>query len=317
MAAGAHSVAVDAPGLDLGTTPPLQGLVDAEDQRAVAAVQVLKQQRQSARTWVIIEFTGDRGTFATRTPDILADPKRCDMTTTKTTGFRLPDPPEREPDEMTSTKHLAMTGSMHHLLRHLGSPDTTLVSAELYITQVPHPGRGGRRRSPDLLVAFDADPELYFGSNGYVISEQGKPPDFVLEVASASTATEDLGVKREVYAAFGIPEYWRFDETGEHYGDRLAGERLVDGVYEPIEVANLAGGILQGSSDVLGLDLRWHDGRLEWYDPATGRHIATFDDERAARIQAETRVESAEARADTAEARSRELEEELRRLRGE
>ena len=33
------------------------------------------------------------------------------MTTTKTTGFRLPDPPEREPDEMTSIKHLAMTGS--------------------------------------------------------------------------------------------------------------------------------------------------------------------------------------------------------------
>ena len=245
------------------------------------------------------------------------------MTTTKTTGFRLPDPPAREPDEMTSTKHLAMTGSMHHLLRHLGNPDTTLVTAELYITQIPHPGRGGRRRSPDLLVAFDVDPDLYFRSNGYVISEQGKPPDFVLEVASASTATEDLGVKREVYAAFGIPEYWRFDETGEYYGERLVGERLVDGVYEPIEIEQLAGDILQGRSDVLGLDLRWHDGQLEWYDPETGRHIATFDDERAraederaARIRAETRVESAEARADTAEARARELEEQLRRLRG-
>ena len=245
------------------------------------------------------------------------------MTTIKTTRFRLPDPPEREPDEMTSTKHLAMTGSMHHLLRHLGSPDTTLVAAELYITQVPHPGRGGRRRSPDLLVAFDVDPGLYFASNGYVISEQGKPPDFVLEVASESTAARDLGVKREIYAAFGIPEYWRFDETGEHYGERLAGERLVDGVYDPIEIEQLAGDILQGRSDVLNLDLRWHDGLLEWYDPETGRHIATFDDERAARIQAETRVESAEARADTAEARAdtaeartRELEEELRRLRG-
>ena len=225
------------------------------------------------------------------------------MTTTKTTRFRLPDPPEREPDEMTSTKHLAMNGSMHHLVRHFGSPDTTLVSAELYITQVPHPGRDGRRRSPDLLVAFDVDPELYFASNGYVISEQGKPPDFVLEVASESTGERDLGPKRDDYAAFGIPEYWRFDETGEHYGDRLVGERLVEGEYRPIEIANLAGDILQGRSDVLNLDLRWHDGRLEWYDPGTGRHIATFDDERA--------------RADAAEARNRELEEELRRLRGE
>ena len=232
------------------------------------------------------------------------------MTTIKTTRFRLPDPPEREPDEMTSTKHLAMTGSMHHLARHFGSPETTLVTAELYITQVPHAGQAGSRRRPDLLVAFDADPEPYFASNGYVISEQGKPPEFVLEVASASTATEDLGVKREVYAAFGIPEYRRFDETGEHYGDRLVGERLVDGVFEPVEISNLAGDILQGHSDVLDLDIRWHDGRLEWHDPVTGPHIATFDNERAARIQAETRAESAEAR-------SRELEEELRRLRGE
>ena len=126
------------------------------------------------------------------------------MTTTKTTRFRLPDPPEREPDEMTSTRHLTMTGSAHYLARHLGRPRTTLVTAELYITQVPHPGRGGRRRSPDLLVAFGVDPELYYQSNGYIISEQGKPPDFVLEVASESTAEIDLGVKRDDYAAFGI-----------------------------------------------------------------------------------------------------------------
>ena len=125
------------------------------------------------------------------------------MTTIKTTRFRLPDPPEREPDEMTSTKHLTMTGSAHYLAEHLGNPETTLVTAELYVTEVPHPGRGGRRRRPDLLVAYGVDPELYYQSNGYVISEQGKPPDFVLEVASESTAEIDLGAKRDDYAAFG------------------------------------------------------------------------------------------------------------------
>ena len=125
----------------------------------------------------------------------------------------------------------------------------------------------------------------------------------MLEVASESTAAEDLGAKRDYYAAFGIPEYWRFDETGEWYGDRLAGERLVNGVYEPIEIEQVAEDVLQGRSDVLGLDIHWHGGRLEWYDPQTGRHIVTLDDERAARIEAE--------------ARSRELEEEVRRLRRE
>ena len=232
------------------------------------------------------------------------------MTTTKTTSFRLPDPPEREPDEMTSIKHLTMTGSAHHLSRHLGSPETTLVSAELYIQEVPHPGNDGRRRRPDLLVAFGVDPELYYRSNGYVISEQGKPPDFVLEVASESTAGRDLGVKRDDYAALGISEYWRFDETGEYYGDRLAGERLVDGVYEPVEIERLSENTLQGHSDVLDLDIRWHDGRLEWYDPETGRHIVTLDDERArADNEREARLQ--------AEARARELEDELRRLRGD
>ena len=73
-------------------------------------------------------------------------------------------------------------------------------------------------------------------SNGYVISEQGKPPDFVLEVASESTANIDTGAKRDDYAALGIAEYWRFDETGEYHGARLAGDRLVQGRYEPIPI---------------------------------------------------------------------------------
>ena len=40
---------------------------------------------------------------------------------------------------------------------------------------------------PGLLIAMGADPEAYRENNGYIISEQGKPPDFVLEIASRST----------------------------------------------------------------------------------------------------------------------------------
>ena len=199
---------------------------------------------------------------------------------------------EREPDEMTSFDHVALAGSAYLLAEHLGSPDTTLVAGERYIARVMF-----GVKYPVLLVAFDVDLEAYRRRNAYIISEQGKPPDFVLEVASGGTGNEDTGEKREVYAALGIPKYWRFDETGESHGERLAGDHLVDGVYEPVEIEQLSGDILQGRSDVLGLDIRWHDGRLEWFDPETGRHIATFDDERA--------------RADS------ELKEELRRLRGE
>ena len=60
--------------------------------------------------------------------------------------------------------------------------------------------------------------------------------------------------------------------------------------------------MLQGYSAELNLYLRWEQGQLRLHDPATGRHILTYDDQRA--------------RADSAEARIRELEAENQRLRG-
>ena len=237
------------------------------------------------------------------------------MTTTNTVAetppaegrFRLPDPPPREPDEMTSYDHLHKLGNSHHLIHHFGNPDTTLVTAERWIAPAPRSGTTGLRR-PDLLVAFDVNPAAYEASNGYLISEQGKPPDFVLEVASEATAHIDVVDKRNDYAALGIPEYWRFDKTGEYHGARLAGDRLVDGQYQPVPIEELAADVLQGYSAALNLNIRWERGELGWYDPATGLHILTYDDQRArADREREARLQ--------AEARVRELEEELWRLR--
>ena len=164
-------------------------------------------------------------------------------------------------------------------------------------------------RYPDLVVAFGVDPAAYYRSNAYVISEQGKPPDFVLEIVSRSSRQADRVDKRADYAALGIPEYWRFDEAARRRENRLAGDRLVDGVYEPIAIEELEDGALQGYSAELNLYLRWEQGQLRLHDPATGRHILTYDDQRA-------RADSAENRAESAEARIHELEAENRRLRG-
>ncbi len=231
--------------------------------------------------------------------------------------FTLPDPPKSQDEKMTASKHLSLTGGAHFLSQHIGNPDTTIVGADLYLIPIPTAELTSMAGSvyPDLLVAFDADPDLYYAQNGYVISEQGKPPDFVLEVASPSTGRRDTVEKRIRYAELGIPEYWRFDETGQYHGARLAADRLVDGRYEPIQIDHLPDGRLQGHSAVLNVDLRWTNGQLGWFDPATGEHIATFDSERA-RAEAEraTRLQ-AESRAQQAEARTAELEAELRRLR--
>ncbi len=216
--------------------------------------------------------------------------------------FRLPDIPEREPDEVTQFDQLFKNGRSHAVAVHLGNPDTTLVEADRWIIAEPGTFRD-LARYPDLLIAFDVDPVAYEASNGYIISEQGKPPDFVLEVASASTADTDTGAKREDYARLLIPEYWRFDKTGQHHGTRLAGDRLVNGVYVPIPIDQLGEDVLQGYSQALNLLLRWERGELAFHDPATGRHIVTYEDlqervdqERAARLQAEARIRELEAR---------------------
>ena len=129
----------------------------------------------------------------------------------------------------------------------------------------------------------------------------------MLEIASRSTGRQDAEWRRErPTPPSRIPEYWRFDETGEFHGTRLAGDRL-------------AGGRVRGDSrrdrrgrrscrataavlNLLNLLIRWDHGQLGWHDPETGQHIATFEQERAradnereARMAAEARVSELEA----------------------
>lgn len=232
-------------------------------------------------------------------------------------AFRLPDIPEKHPDDMTSFKQLANGGNQGRLESWLGQPESTIVSGERYVCAAP----GADIRYPDLLVAFDADPELYEANNGYVVSLQGKAPDLALEIASRHTWRTDVEIKPGFYAGLGVREYWRFDETGEFHGTRLAGDRLVNGRYQPIPVDELPDGELRGYSEVLGLYFCWRQGRLDWYDPGTEDYIPSLESERqradselAARVVEQTRADTERQRADTAEARVRELEQRLRHL---
>ena len=214
--------------------------------------------------------------------------------------FRLPDIPEKHPDDMTSYDSLHQHGAAANLIQRLGDPDTTIVSAEHYV--VPGPAYlAGESRYPDLLVAFDADPAAYDARNGYIVSEQGKPPDFILEVASRRTASDDLAGKMDYYERMGVGEYWLYDRDGLFYRFILRGYRLVNGKYEPIAVDEIAPGVFQGHSVALNLNLRAENRYLGWHDPATGEHIPTLTSETA--------------RADAEAARARELEAELHRLR--
>ena len=223
---------------------------------------------------------------------------------------KFPEFPPR--DDMQNSLHLDEPALQAALTEHLGNYDTTIVLSEIPVRWTPRQARG--HRIPDLLVAFNIDRSQAVFQMGYSINDLGKPPDFVLEVASESTRNRDLGIKRRDYANFGIPEYWRFDATGGiWYGVALAGDRLAGGEYRPIELVELEPGHIHGRSDVLNLDLCSHQRRLRWYDPAEQRYLMTYAEERRARMTERNARIAAEDRANAAEVRIRELEEELKR----
>ena len=227
------------------------------------------------------------------------------MTAGNTTGMTpepesfiyLPDPPEESRDGMVFD-HLGRTGNAYFLNQYMGALKTTVHNSGRYISPLVT-GDSTGLFAPDLLVAFNADPENFRERNGYIISEQGKPPDFVLEIASAYTGNLDITVKPGAYAALGVLEYWRFDPTGEHNGEFLAADRLVDGRYQPMTVERLEADIWQGYSPALNVSIRWERGKLEFYDPRTNRHLSALVNE----------LSLANARR---EARIRELEERMR-----
>ena len=220
---------------------------------------------------------------------------------------QLPDAP---PEEMTAFHHVNFPAYPASLAMHFGRPETTVILSEIAAALIPTESFEGVRY-PDLLIAFDAHPEAIIPRNGYLIPEQGKPPDFVMEVASETTGRRDEAVKRDDYAAMGVQEYWRFDHTGGRFHSvPLAGDRLVSGVYEPISIQLTDDQHQWGHSDVLNLDLCWEEGKLRFWDPVGRRYLATFAEER------EAHLEERDARI-AAEARAQRLEEELRRLRGE
>ena len=212
----------------------------------------------------------------------------------------LPDPP-RDPDAMRQLPYIARANLiLEAYFLNQGRTDV-LVNGEGYLCF----SRRNLTVVPDCVVAFGVDPEAITENNGYVISEVGKPPDLVLEVASASTGKQDYEVKPGIYASMGVTEYWRFDRTGGRYHDApLGGDRLVDGVYLPVELTTDKDGVIWGHSQVLGLEVCWDNGRLRFYDPVAREYLPDLIEANAQRDTAVIALAEAEARADSEAARA-------------
>ena len=209
---------------------------------------------------------------------------------------------------MQNPIHLSQPAIIAALGFHFRGSETTLVLGEVPVAMNVQQTRAGVR-IPDLIIAFDVDVPAIIERNGYAINLVGKPPDFVLEVASPTTGRRDYTEKRRDYERFAVPEYWRFDGTGGDYHDApLAGDRLVDGRYQPIEVEWPSQDRGRGYSEVLGLYLCWEDGGLRFYDPEANGYLPTYH-------ESTERADREAQRADQEAQRADQATEEVRRLR--
>ena len=165
---------------------------------------------------------------------------------------------------------------------------------------------------PDVLVVFGVNPE---NRRSYRIWEEGKAPDFVLEVASPATADNDAKHKAREYARIGVGEYWRLDPDGTLMGSALEGHEASGGKYDPVQP--VPGGERERRywSRVLGLELSSRRQAratvLVLRDPRTGEETdgAPEEAERRRRI-AERDARAAKQRAHAAEERASAAEQE-------
>ena len=193
---------------------------------------------------------------------------------------------------------------------------TALVAAD--ILMYPEEGNNRNFIAPDVLVALGLGTH---NRSSYFVWVEGKPPDWVLEVASPSTQKKDRDRKRCRYAAMGVPEYWMFDPRSPQRGargapsheefsvyppgtPRLQGLKLADGKYIPLPW-QLADGGRMIHSEVLGLDVRVEGELLRFRDAATGRDVPHRSDVQAAaeRAEAQARREAAQRKAAEAKAK--------------
>ena len=171
--------------------------------------------------------------------------------------------------------------------------------------------RGDRLKhvSPDLFVVRGVPKDT--PRRKYLLWEEGKGPDLVVELTSESTREEDVDDKKWLYRdILGVSEYVLFDPFGEYLQPPLMGFRLQEGDYVPMPIVS---GRLP--SEVLGLHLEADGENLRLYDPAAGRWLPTPAEVRELAAAMAADLDQTAAERDRALADKARLEQELSALR--
>ena len=215
-----------------------------------------------------------------------------------------------QPMAVSDLHRRILTRTLEVLDTHFEERPEVYVSGDILMYYV----EGDPRKSvaPDVLVTFGMGKK---NRRTYLVWEEGKVPDFVMEFSSKGTYLNDLGSKMELYASLGIRDYFLYDAEGVYLSSPIMGFTLVDGVYTPI----LESPNRRLHSTALNLDFSVGEVGLGIYDPVEGQWLQTPAESATARADreatraelqtiradmAETRADMAETRADMAETRA-------------
>ncbi len=217
--------------------------------------------------------------------------------------------PESDGEPMAETQvHAELMIDLRFGLRNFFRHDPqTYVGVNMLMYYV----EGNPRKSvaPDVFVVRNNSKEPK--RRIWKVWEEGKAPDVVIELSSASTFEEDLQKKWHVYSQMGVQEYYIFDPLYEFLKRPLLAYRLEGG--ELIRVIPNQGVV---SSHALGLDLVDTGETLRLRDPRTGEFLLTEQEETERAEREAKRAEQEAKRAEYAIAASVAAEAKAAKLAG-
>lgn len=204
---------------------------------------------------------------------------------------------------MESLRHVLQMEMLIHPLRLLWKQrQDVFVAGNMFVYFSEAQVRNQDFRGPDVFVVLDVPKRE---RKSWVVWQEGKGPDLVIELLSDSTAEKDKGEKKLIYQnQLRVPEYYWFDP----YSGELAGFVLVRGIYEPVEIDEQNRLISRHLQLAL---VRWEgtyaDVNAEWlrWETLDGVLLPTPQEE----------AEAAQQQAEAAQQRTAELEAQLARYR--
>ncbi|MDI1446571.1 Uma2 family endonuclease [Polyangium sp. 6x1] len=151
--------------------------------------------------------------------------------------------------------NLAKRRATDRLRRHFDAIDRRIYLAEELNVLYP----GERAFCPDILAVLDVPQPEDDERMAWVVADEGRGLDLVIEVLYEGYRKKDLVDNVERYARLGIPEYFVYDRKKQ----ALHGYRLPSPEARRYQRLVPQGG--RHASGVLGLDLAIENGKLEFF----------------------------------------------------